>query len=371
MREWRDLTRRRVGLQHDRNRVINRIGRLLETVNVKLGSVVSNIVGKTGTLILKQIAEGVTNPERLAELAQGSLQRRKQDLAVALKGYVTDHFRWLLRQLLSDLAALDEKLAKLDTRISDAVQPHADLIRRLCTIPGVDRVTAWTLLAELGTDMSVFPGAAHAASWSGICPGNCESAGKRQSGRTRKGNRYLRRMLIQNAWAVAHKKDCFLGALFYRVASRRGMKRAAMAVAHRILIIAFHIIRDGTVYREVGGEYYDRLHPERTARRLTQRLERIGFQVVLTRRETAEEAVPPPSPRRGRPCKCAQRGITCTHATVPATPALGSSRPSKHRQPPADPVQCPRCARWGIPCIHARTQKTDSNFSDSAPESST
>lgn len=233
IRELRDLTRRRAQLQGDRNRVINRIGRLLETANLKLGSVASNIVGKTGRLILKQLVDGVTDAGRLAELAQGRLQDKKAQLAQSMQGYGSGHLRWLLRELLEELARLDHKLEPLDTRIAEQVQPHADRVERLGTIPGVDRVTAWTLIAELGTDMSGFPSAAHAASWAGLCPGNSESAGKRQSGRTRKGNRYLRRMLIQNAWAVSHKKECFLTALFYRVAARRGLKRAAMAVAHR------------------------------------------------------------------------------------------------------------------------------------------
>lgn len=255
IRELRDLTRRRAQLQGDRNRVINRIGRLLETANLKLGSVASNIVGKSGRLILKQVVDGVTDAERLAELAQGRLQDKKAQLAQSMHGYVTKHFRWLLGELLEELARLDHTLEVLDTQIAEQLQPHMDLVARLCTIPGVDRVTAWTLIAELGTDMTVFPDGAHAASWAGVCPGNSESAGKRQSGRTRKGNRYLRRILIQNAWAVSHKKECFLTALFYRVAARRGLKRAAMAVAHRIVVIAYYLIRDGGVYREIADDY--------------------------------------------------------------------------------------------------------------------
>jgi transposase len=383
IRELRDLTRRRSHMQGDRNRVINRIGRLLETGNFKLGSVASNIVGKTGWLILNAIAKGETDPEQLAARAQGSLQLKKAELAEALRGYSSEHFRWLLKQLIEELSRLDNKLNEIDSHLRKQMHPYQDLVRRLCTIPGVQEITAWTLIAELGTDMNQFPTPAHAASWAGLCPGNCESAGKRQSGRTRKGDRYLRRMLIQNAWAVSHSKDCFLTALFYRIASRRGGKRAAMAVAHRVLLIAYYIIRDGTVYQELGGDHYDRKNPERTARRLTQRLERIGYQVTLTivggspepmsspiRNGTtrwtdptsprasrtqlripgliatsdicrwcaarkipcihgltaapvsndAPTRVPPPTqgrsdikPRRGRPCKCAERGLVCTH----------------------------------------------------------
>ncbi len=179
IRELRDLTRQRSHVQGDRNRVINRIGRLLETRNFKLGSVASNIVGKTGWLILNAICQGQTDPDALADFAQGSLQLKKAELAEALRGYSSEHFRWLLRQLTDELSRLDTKLNELDTRIRDRMRPYEDLVRRLSTIPGVKEIAAWTLIAELGTDMTQFPDAAHAASWAGLCPGNCESAGKR------------------------------------------------------------------------------------------------------------------------------------------------------------------------------------------------
>jgi transposase len=186
IRELRELTRRRSHMQGDRNRVINRIGRLLETANFKLGSVASDIVGKTGWLILNAIARGETDPEQLAARAQGSLQLKKAELAEALRGYSSDHFRWLLKQLIEELSRLDTKLNEIDSRLRKQMHPYQDLVRRLCTIPGVQEITAWTVIAELGTDMGQFATAAHAASWAGLCPGNCESAGKRQSGRTRK-----------------------------------------------------------------------------------------------------------------------------------------------------------------------------------------
>jgi transposase len=369
IRELRDLTRLRVHLQQDRNRVINRIGRLLETVNVKLGSVVSNIVGKTGRAILKAIVAGRSRPEHLAELAVGSLRNKKPELVLALQGRYNDHFRWLLERWVTELEWLDTKVAELDARLGAAMQPHAELVRRLCTIPGVDRLSAWALIAELGLDMEQFPDARHLASWAGLCPGNSESAGKRFSGRTRKGDRYLRRLLIQNAWAVAHCKDCFLTAVFYRVAQRRGVKKAAVAVAHRILVIAYQILRSGGEYREYGGDYFDRQNPERTVQRLARRLERIGYEVVL--RPSADSTAPALSPRtardaRGRPCKCAQRGIPCTHPQRPA-PSNRTAPLQPTPQPPVALGPCKRCAQWGIPCIHVRHQKLHAPTSTNPP----
>lgn len=356
VRETRELERMRVHLQQDRNRVINRLARLLETANVKLGSVVTNIVGVTGRAILSSILAGRTEPEKLAELAQGSLKQKKAALALSLDGRFTDHFRWMLKQLLCELDLLDSKVGELDQRLENQMTPHDDLVRRLATIPGVSRLTAWTILAELGTDMSVFATAAHAASWAGLCPGNSESAGKRMSGKTRKGNRYLRRILVQSAWTVTHKHDCFLTALFYRLSQRRGMKKAVVAVAHRILVIAYHIIRDGGEYHEIGGDYFDLRNPDKTVERLTKRLERIGFQVSLTGGPVGARR------GRGRPCLCAERGVPCTHqrsaAAAPQRPADVATRET-----------CPMCASWGIPCIHVRNAKLHGPTRDSPTES--
>lgn len=322
IRELRELTRLRVHLQQDRNRVINRIARLLETVNIKLASVASHIMGTSGLAMLRLLASGVDDAERLAECARGQMRVKIPALVLALDGRPDPHFRWLLTELLAKLDRLDEERGRLDARLDGLSVPYADLLRRLSTIPGVDRTTALVLIAEFGTDMAQFPTAAHLASWAGLCPGNAESAGKRFSGRTRKGDRYVRRILVQSAWAASRCHDCFLAALFFRIAQRRGLKKAAVALAHRIALIAWHILAEaGVEYRERGGNHFDRRNPERTARKLSRRLEAIGYKVTL---------VAPPKP-------------------------IGMAPPKRRGQPPSpivDPSECPRCARWGMPrCI--------------------
>jgi transposase len=338
VRQLRDLTRMRAHIQGDRNRVINRIGRLLETVNIKLGSVASNIVGKTGRAILQRLAEGSGNAEQLAELAQGSLKKKIPDLILALDGRPDEHFRWTLKRLLRKLQSQDAELAEIDARLAEKYEEHAVLLKRLCTIPGVEMTTARVLLAELGIDMSQFPTAAHAASWAGLCPGNSESAGKRFSGKTRKGDRYLRRILVQSAWAAARAKDCVLAAAFRRIAQRRGMKKAVVATAHRILRIAWSIIRNGTEYCERGGDHFDTLHPERTATKLLRRLERIGFEVQIRRgrgRPPASLNQPKPSPPNRVPREQCQR---CWKARV-RDHCICLIRRSKKSQDPLTPEQ--------------------------------
>jgi transposase len=295
-RQLRDLTRMRVRVQQDRNRVINRIGRLLETVNIKLSAVASDIVGTSGKAMLQALAAGVRRPEALADKALGRLRSKIPDLIAAFEGRPDAHFEWMLKELLSKLDWLDAELAGIGAQLSERMAEHADLIARLDTIPGVDIVVAQAVVAETGTDMTQFPDAAHLASWAGLCPGNAESAGKRFSGRTRKGDRYLRRILVQSAWAAARTNGSFLQALFFRIARRRGEKKAIVAVAHRLATIVWKIIREGGVYEEHGGDFFDRMNPERTARKLTRRLERIGFEVSVRRRPidpvSASQAIP-------------------------------------------------------------------------------
>ena len=365
IRELRDLSRRRTHLQGERNRVINRIRRLLETANIKLGSVVSDITGKTARLILGEICRGNCTPEALAKLAQASLKNKRTELIGSLKGFYSEHFRWLLTEAMQDLTYLDRKLEPLDQQLAKRLLPYGDLIHRLCTIPGVDFTTAAVIIAEVGLDMSRFPDAAHLVSWAGLCPGNNESAGKRFSGRMRKGNRYLRRVLTQSAWSITHKKECFLTSLFWRVAARGGRTKAAIAVAHRVLAIAWHIIKnEGEVYRELGSSHQDTLRPQRSARRLVRRLEQLGFEVNL--KAKTDEPAP------------ARESVTLPTSTVnhrnrrsqSSTPASSTS-PQKPDTVAADPSVCRRCARWGIACIHLRNAHRRSPAVTSSVESAT
>jgi transposase len=287
IRELRDLLRRRVHMVRDRNRISNRIHRLLEGANIKVSSVLTKVTTKTFHGILEGLATARSiKPEALAMLATSKRVRAKQEqLRKALRGcQLTDHFRFLLSELLEELDRLTAKLGMLEDRVREQIEPYADLVNRLCEIPGMGYLTAWTLIAEIGADMSRFPSAGHLASWCGLCPGNSESAGKRHSGRTGKGNRYVRRALVEAAWAAARitSKRTFFTTLFFRVSRRAGLKKAAIAVAHRLLQVIYHIIRDGSRYREQGADYFDRIHPERTKMRLLARLEGLGYNVEIT-----------------------------------------------------------------------------------------
>jgi len=312
IRHLRDLTRYRVKLVEEFNRMHNRVAKVLEDANIKLGSVASDILGTSGRKMIRAIIAGETRPDWLADKSAGTLRNKRAELRLVLRGEIKDHHRYMLREMMDGLEGIESKIARVEAEIVKRMEPYRDQLARLNTIPGVDWITAWTIVAELGVDMSLFPDAHHAASWAGLVPGNFESAGKRKSNRTRHGNRWLRRALCQSAWAASHKKNCYLTASFNRRAMRAGSKKAILATAHQILIIAFHILRDGSIYQERGGDYFDRLNPEKTQRRLTQRLERLGWQVEL--KPVVRENLPPPVPgKRGRPCKCAERGIECKH----------------------------------------------------------
>lgn len=292
IRELRDLVRRRVHLQQDRSRVSSRIHRLLELQNIKISSVLKKMTSATARSILEGLATATTiKPEALALLATHKRVRGKREqLKKALRCNPTDHFRFLLRELLEELDRLTAKMKLMEDRIAQRMTPYRELIDRLCRIPGVKELTAWTLIAEIGVDMSRFPTSGHLASWTALCPGNAESGGKRRSGKTGKGNRYVRRALLQAAWGASRitNRRTFFTTFFYRVSRKAGRKKAAVAVAHKILSLVYVMIRDGSTYHEQGADYYDRIHPERTRNSLIRRIEKLGFDVHLTPKASAE-----------------------------------------------------------------------------------
>lgn len=280
-RELRDLTRYRVSLTEECNRIANRIQKVLEDANIKLASVATDALGASGRAMIQAIIDGEQNPGVLADMAKGLLRNKIGELHSALAGRITAHHRFMLAQLMDDLRHAEAKMERVEEAIKRHTFPFGDDVARLCTIPGIDRVTAWGLLAELGQNMNQFPSAGHAASWAGLCPGNFESAGKRLSGKTRKGSAFLRRCLANAAWAVSTKKSSYLSALFRRIAARRGNKRAILAVAHAMLVIAYYLLKRKEEYKELGVNYFDQLNAEGLRRSLVRRLERLGHQVIL------------------------------------------------------------------------------------------
>lgn len=280
IRELRDLTRHRTTLIRDKTRVINRIHKVLEDANIKLSAVASDIMGVSGRAMLQALVEGETDPQRLAQLARRQLRRKLPQLEQALQGRVRPHHRFLLQTLLAQVTFLEQQIAQLDAAIEEAVRPFAAQLQLLKTIPGI-KARAENLLAELGPDMRVFPTAAHLASWSALCPGNHETGGKRRSGKTRRGNRWLRATLTEAAWAAAKTKGTYPAGQYRRLAGRRGKKRAIVAVAHSLLIAAYHVLRNGIPYQDLGAEHFDRLNPTQLTRHLVKRLERLGHKVTL------------------------------------------------------------------------------------------
>ncbi len=281
IQDLRDLTRYRAELRQSQNRVANRVQKFLEQANLKLSSVASNALGVSGRQMLEAIIAGQDDPEQLAKLARGKLKNKIPQLEQALEGRVRDHHRFLLAEYLDEWEALGERIARLEAEIDRQIRPFEPAVALWQTIPGVDRVTACNLVAEIGVDMNQFPTAQHLASWSALCPGNHESAGKRKSGKTRDGNKWLRRSLCQAAWAVTRKKDCYLSAQFKRLAARRGVKRAVMAVAHTMLIIGYHMLKTGRGYYELGGNYLEQINKDQLQRYYTKRLQRLGLKVTV------------------------------------------------------------------------------------------
>lgn len=282
-RDLRDLIRYRASLVQERTREINRVQKVLEDANVKLASVATNVMGVSGRQMLEALIAGVEDPEALAELARGRLRAKIPELERALSGRIRASHRLLLRLHLEHIDDLNSKIENLNEEIDRLMCPfdEEEQQERLDAIPGVGRDVAQVILAELGVDMSRFPSAAHAASWAGLAPGKNESAGKNRSGKITPGNRHLKAALVQAAHAASRTRDNYLAAQFRRLAARRGKKRAAVAVAHSILVIAYHMLRNGTEYRELGGDYFDRRNKAQLQRNLVKRLEGLGLQVKL------------------------------------------------------------------------------------------
>jgi transposase len=287
-RELRELTRQRRQLIQAKASVANRIQKVLEDANIKLGSVASDVLGVSGREMLRALIAGQDDPRQLAELARRRLRAKIPQLRLALQGRVTGHHRFLLGLLLEEVEQHEGWIARLSQRIEEVLPaPFAEAVQRLVTIPGIDERAAEGILAEVGTDMGQFPGAGHLASWTGMASGNDESAGKRRSGRTGKGNRWLRATLVQVAWAASHTKGTYLAAQYRRLAARRGKKRALVALGHTILVIVYHVLQRRVNYCDLGPEYLDRLDSERLTRTLVRRLEALGHQVTLQPQEPA------------------------------------------------------------------------------------
>ncbi len=281
IRELRDLTRQRAQLVAEKASAANRIQKVLEDANIKLASVATDVLGASGRAMLEALIAGVTDPEELADLARMRLRAKLPELRLALQGRVTEHHRFLLRMHLDHIGHLEALIGRLSERIEEVTAPFAEAATRLETIPGVSQRVAETVLAEIGPRMEQFPTAGHLASWAGMSPGNHESAGKRRSGRTTHGNRWLRQMLVQAAWAASRAKGSYLAAHYRRLVKRRGAKRALVAVGHTLLVMIYQVLKKGVAYAELGSDYLDRLEPERLTRQLVKRLEALGHKVTL------------------------------------------------------------------------------------------
>jgi len=289
IRELRELTRYRKALIQARSSEMNRVQKVLESANIKLGTVVSDVFGASGRAMLRALVAGERDADRLAALAKGSLRTKLDQLIPALTGRFSDAHGFLLRQLLDHVEYLDRQIATVSAEVARLCGPFEEPLALLETIPGVGRATAEVLLAETEGDMRHFPTAHHLASWVGICPGNNESAGKRRTGRTRKGNRWLRAALCEAAWAASRSKGTYLQSQFRRLAFARGKggKRAAVAVAHSILIAVWHMLAHRVPYRDLGPLSLTTREPERAKRVLVRKLEQLGYHVSLAAKVAA------------------------------------------------------------------------------------
>jgi transposase len=281
VQEIRTLMRTRKQLVRERAQHVQRLQKTLEEANLKISSVVSDVAGVSGRAILRAIIGGETSPEKLLAATTGRLRASRDSLIEALRGRIRSHHRFLLKLHLDQIEALEKSIEAVDTEVGSSIEPFRAKVARLVTMPGISDVTAQVLISEIGIDMSRFPTAGHLISWAGLCPRNDESAGKRRSTRLRKGAPWLKATLTQAAWSAARAKSGYLRAQFLRIKSRRGPKKAIMAVAASMLTAAYYMLRDDLDYRDLGGDYFDRTDKTKVTDRLVRRLHDLGYQVEL------------------------------------------------------------------------------------------
>ncbi|MFZ0711099.1 MAG: IS110 family transposase [Terrimicrobiaceae bacterium] len=281
-RDLRELTRHRSSLAGKRAQAANELQKSLESANIKLQSVVTDITGASSMEMLQELTNGKSNPKELAQLAKRRLRAKIPELEKALRGNLRRHHQMIIEQLLADIGLFAAQIAELDAYIENLLRQEQEIIDRLDDTPGINRRIAEIVIAEAGTDMNRFPNQYHFASWIGLCPGQNESAGKRKSGKTRKGNRALRSALVEAAHGAVRKKDSYYGAQYRRIAVRRGKKRALVAVAHSMAIAIYHMLKSKTPYRELGANFFDTINPVKALNRLTKRIESLGYHVSVT-----------------------------------------------------------------------------------------
>jgi transposase len=280
--EMRTLLRTRKQLVREQSRHLLRVQKTLEDANIKLDSVLSDVMGKSGRAMIAALIAGETNPTKLASLADRRVKGTQEELREALRGRVTKQHRFLLRLHVDQIDALEAAIAKIDAQVEESLQPFRTAVALITSMPGIKSLSAQAIVSEIGIDMSRFPSAAHLLSWACLCPRNDESAGKRRSNRVRKGAVWLKTTLVQCAWAAVKKKDSYLQAQFHRITARRGKKKAILAVAASMLTAIYHMLKDGTLYQDLGRNYFDRRSTDRQKKRLVKRLADLGYAVELT-----------------------------------------------------------------------------------------
>jgi len=279
--EMRTLLRTRKQLVRENSRHILRVQKTLEDANIKLDPVLTDVMGKSGRAIIEALIAGETNPAKLASLADRRVKASQEELREALRGRVRKQHRFLLRLHLNQIDSLAAAIATIDAQVEENLGPFRTAVEQVVSIPGIKDLGAQAIVSEIGIDMTRFPSAGHLLSWAGMCPRNDESAGKRRSNRLRKGAPWLKTTLVQCAWAAVKKKDSYLQAQFYRIRARRGPKKAIMAVAASILTAVYHMLKDGTMYRDLGGGHFDRQSKDQQKSRLVKRLRDLGYAVEI------------------------------------------------------------------------------------------